>query len=73
MYEVLRGCQVEMIIFDEAQWATAQALSEIKGISDMLDIVVVLVGTDRLNTMLQRDKQVGTSINSNLLRKCSYY
>lgn len=58
VYEVLRGCQVEMIIFDEAQRATAQAMSEIRDISDLLEIAVVLVGTDRLNAVIQRDEQV---------------
>ena len=58
VYEVLQGCQVEMIIFDEAQRATPHALSEIRDIAELLDISVVLVGTDRLNTVLQQDKQV---------------
>lgn len=58
VYHVLRSCQVEMIIFDEAQRATAQAMSEIRDISDMLEIAVVLVGTDRLNAVIQRDEQV---------------
>lgn len=58
LYHVLRSCQVEMIIFDEAQRATAQAMSEIRDISDLLEIAVVLVGTDRLNAVVQRDEQV---------------
>jgi len=58
VYHVLRSCQVEMIIFDEAQRATAQAMSEIRDISDLLEIAVVLVGTDRLNAVIQRDEQV---------------
>jgi len=58
VYHVLRSCQVEMIIFDEAQRATAQAMSEIRDISDVLEIAVVLVGTDRLNAVIQRDEQV---------------
>lgn len=58
LYRVLGSCQVEMIIFDEAQRATAQAMSEIRDISDILEIAVVLVGTDRLNAVVQRDDQV---------------
>ena len=57
LYQVLRGCQVEMIIFDEAQRIPKKALSEIRDISD-LEIAVVLVGTDRLNTTLRLDEQV---------------
>jgi DNA transposition AAA+ family ATPase len=58
LYQVLRGCQVEMIIFDEAQRIPKKALSEIRDISDHLEIAVVLVGTDRLNTILRLDEQV---------------
>jgi len=58
VYHVLRSCQVEMIIFDEAQRATTQAMSEMRDISDLLNISVVLVGTDRLNIVIQRDEQV---------------
>lgn len=55
---VLGSCQVEMIILDEAQRISAPAMSEIRDISDILEIAVVLVGTDRLNTVVQRDDQV---------------
>lgn len=58
LYQVLHSCQVEMLIFDEAQRAPAKVLSEIRDISDLCDICVVLVGTDRLNTVLGRDEQV---------------
>jgi len=58
VYQVLDSCQVEMLIFDEAQRVSAQAMSEIRDISDILEIAVVLVGTDRLNTVIQRDDQV---------------
>ena len=58
VYHVLGSCQVEMIIFDEAQRVSAQAMSEIRDISDILEIAVVLVGTDRLNAVIQRDDQV---------------
>jgi len=57
VHHVLRNCQVEMIIFDEAQRASAKALSEIRDIAD-LGIAVVLVGTDRLNAVIQKDEQV---------------
>ncbi|PZO57437.1 MAG: transposase [Phormidesmis priestleyi] len=58
VYYVLGSCQVEMILFDEAQRVNAQAMSEIRDISDILEIAVVLVGTDRLNAVIQRDDQV---------------
>ena len=58
VYHVLESCQVEMIIFDEAQRVNAQAMSEIRDISDILEIAVVLVGTDRLNAVIQRDDQI---------------
>ena len=58
VYHALGSCQVEMIIFDEAQRVSAQAMSEIRDISDILEIAVVLVGTDRLNAVIQRDDQV---------------
>ena len=57
VYQVLRSCQVEMIILDEAQRASTKAMSEIRDISD-LEIAVVLVGTDRLNTVIGKDEQV---------------
>jgi DNA transposition AAA+ family ATPase len=58
LYQVLRSCQVEMIILDEAHRISIKALSEIRDISDHLEIAVVLVGTDRLNTVLGQDEQV---------------
>ena len=57
-YHVLESCEVEMLILDEAQRAPAPAMSEIRDIADELEIAVVLVGTDRLNAVLQRDEQV---------------
>jgi DNA transposition AAA+ family ATPase len=44
VYQVLRSCQVEMIILDEAHRIFIEALSEIRDISDHLEIAVVLVG-----------------------------
>ncbi|NEQ32051.1 MAG: AAA family ATPase [Leptolyngbya sp. SIO4C5] len=58
VYRVLESCQVEMIIFDEAQRASLPALGEIRDIAQELDIAAVLVGTDRLNAVVQRDEQV---------------
>lgn len=57
LYQVLRRCQVEMLILDEVHRITPKALSEVRTISDKLDISVVLVGTDRLNTVLSQDEQ----------------
>lgn len=57
-YHVLASCEVEMLILDEAQRATAPAMSEIRDIADEVGISVVLVGTDRLNAVLHRDEQV---------------
>lgn len=57
LYHVLESCQVEMVIFDEAQRVSPKAMSEIRDISD-LDIAVVVVGTDRLNAVLGKDEQV---------------
>jgi DNA transposition AAA+ family ATPase len=57
LYQVLRSCEVEMIILDEAHRISIKALSEVRDISDLLEISVVLVGTDRLNTLLGQDEQ----------------
>jgi DNA transposition AAA+ family ATPase len=58
LYQVLQGCQVEMIILDEAHRIPAKMLSEIQDLSEHLEIAVVLVGTYRLNTLLEQDEQV---------------
>jgi DNA transposition AAA+ family ATPase len=47
-----------MIILDEAHRISLKALSEIRDISDLLQIAVVLVGTDRLNAVLGQDEQI---------------
>jgi DNA transposition AAA+ family ATPase len=57
LYQVLRSCQVEMLILDEAHRLPIKTLSEVRDISDLLEISVVLVGTDRLNTVLGQDEQ----------------
>jgi DNA transposition AAA+ family ATPase len=58
LYRVLESCQVEMLILDEAHRAYATTMSEIRDIADALEISVVLVGTDRLNAVLEQDEQV---------------
>jgi DNA transposition AAA+ family ATPase len=58
VYQVLGSSQVEMIILDEAHRISIKALSEIRDISDRLEIAVVLVGTDRLNTLVGQDEQI---------------
>ena len=58
VYRLLRPCQVEMIILDEAHRFRPKTFSEIRDIFDLLDISVVLVGTDRLEAVVRRDEQV---------------
>lgn len=58
VYRLLRSCQVEMIILDEAHRFRPKTFSEIRDIFDLLDISVVLVGTDRLEAVVRRDEQV---------------
>lgn len=56
-YRLLRACQVEMIILDEAHRFRPKTFSEIRDIFDLLGISV-LVGTDRLDAVVRRDEQV---------------
>jgi DNA transposition AAA+ family ATPase len=58
VYRLLRTCQVEMIILDEAHRFRSKTFSEIRDIFDLLGISVVLVGTDRLDVVVRRDEQV---------------
>lgn len=58
VYRLLRSCQVEMIILDEAHRFRPKTFSEIRDIFDLLGIAVVLVGTDRLDAVVRRDEQV---------------
>ena len=58
LYEALRRSGVEMLILDEAERLSLRVLSEIRDISDLLGISVVLVGTEKLNKLLIRDEQV---------------
>jgi DNA transposition AAA+ family ATPase len=54
VYRLLRACQVEMIILDEAHRFRPKTFSEIRDIFDLLGIAVVLVGTDRLDAVVRR-------------------
>lgn len=58
VYRLLKTCQVEMIILDEAHRLRPKTFSEIRDIFDLLNISVVLVGTDRLDAVVRRDEQV---------------
>lgn len=58
VYHLLKVCQVEMIILDEAHRLRPKTFSEVRDIFDMLHIAVVLVGTDRLDAVIRRDEQV---------------
>jgi DNA transposition AAA+ family ATPase len=57
LYQSLQTCQVEMIVFDEAHRLSLNVLSVIRDISAYLQIAVVLVGTDRLNILLDKDEK----------------
>jgi len=56
--EVLKGCEVEMIIIDEADRLKPETFADVRDFYDKLAISVVLVGTDRLDTVIMRDEQV---------------
>jgi hypothetical protein len=58
VYRLLKACQVEMVILDEAHRCRHKTLQEIQDISEKLGIAVVLVGTDRLDAVMRRDEQV---------------
>jgi len=58
VYRLLKACQVEMIILDEAHRFRPKTFSEIRDVFDLLGISVVLVGTDRLDAVVRRDEQV---------------
>ncbi len=55
--EILAGCQVEMLIIDEADRLKPETFPEVRDFSD-LGITVVLAGTDRLDALIKRDEQV---------------
>jgi DNA transposition AAA+ family ATPase len=55
---VMKGCQVEMLIIDEADRFKPKTFAEVRDIFDDLQISVILVGTDRLDAVIKRDEQV---------------
>ncbi len=57
-FRVLKGCAVEMVIIDEADRLKPKTFAEVRDIFDKLEIPVILVGTDRLDTVIKRDEQV---------------
>ncbi|WP_255427017.1 TniB family NTP-binding protein [Sphaerospermopsis sp. LEGE 00249] len=56
--QALTHCCVEMIIIDEADRLKPETFAEVRDIYDNLGIAVVLVGTDRLDAVINRDEQV---------------
>lgn len=58
VYRLLKICQVEIIIIDEAHRLRPKTFSEIRDLFDLLGIAIVLVGTDRLDAVVRRDEQV---------------
>ena len=54
--EVLKGCEVEMIIIDEADRLKPETFADVRDFYDKLAISVV--GTDRLDAVIKRDEQV---------------
>jgi transposase InsO family protein len=56
--KAMKGCQVEMLIIDEADRFKPKTFAEVRDIFDNLQISVILVGTDRLDTVIKRDEQV---------------
>ncbi|WP_082650506.1 TniB family NTP-binding protein [Mastigocoleus testarum] len=57
-FHVLKSCAVEMVIIDEADRLKPKTFAEVRDIFDKLEIPVILVGTDRLDTVIKRDEQV---------------
>ncbi len=58
VYKYLRDCKVEMLIIDEADRIMAKFFADVRDFSDHLNIAIVLVGTDRLDAVINRDEQV---------------
>lgn len=56
--KTLPRCGVEMLIIDEADRFKPKTFAEVRDFFDKLGIAVVLVGTDRLDTVIKRDEQV---------------
>lgn len=55
---MLKGCEVEMVIVDEADRLKPETFADVRDFYDKLGISVVFVGTDRLDAVIQRDEQV---------------
>jgi DNA transposition AAA+ family ATPase len=56
--DVLKGCEVEMLIIDEADRLKPEIFPNVRAINDQLQIAVVLVGTERLDAVNEGDQQV---------------
>ncbi|WNZ47519.1 TniB family NTP-binding protein [Leptolyngbya boryana CZ1] len=56
--EILRACEVEMLIIDEADRLKPETFADVRDIYDKMAISVVLVGTDRLDAVIKCDEQV---------------
>jgi hypothetical protein len=54
----LQRCGVEMLIIDEANRLHHKTFADVRDIFDQLEISVVLVGTRRLDNVIERDEQV---------------
>lgn len=63
--KALKESLVEMLIIDEADRLAPETFSEVRDISDKLEISVILVGTDRLDTVIKRDEQVYNRFRAN--------
>ena len=55
---MLKGCEVEMLVIDEADRLKPETFADVRDFYDKLGISVVLVGTDRLDAVVKRDEQV---------------
>ena len=55
--EVLKACEVEMLIIDEADRLNLDIFSEVRDLRER-NISVVLVGTDRLDAVIKKDEQI---------------
>ena len=55
--EVLKACEVEMLIIDEADRLNLDIFSEVRDLKER-NISVVLVGTDRLDAVIKKDEQI---------------
>lgn len=57
--KVLRACQTEMLIIDEADRLKPKTFADVRDIFDKLEISVILVGTEkRLDFAVKKDEQV---------------